>query len=74
MQTIGSGDHGVGNQPMTVVGEGVAHVAPSAGVITFAVQLSIGVGAGLVRVKAAAFAFEVAAVTAIVDAVFAQKF
>ena len=58
---------------MTVVGEGVAHAAQSAGVIAFAVKPSIGVGAGLVRVIAAAFAFEVTAVAAIVAADFAHK-
>ena len=58
---------------MTVVGEGVTHVAQSAGVVAFAVQPSIGVGAGLVRVTAAALAFEVAAVAAIVAAVFAKE-
>ena len=58
---------------MTVVGEGVAHVAQSAGVVVFAVKPSTGVGAGLVRVMSAAFAFEVAAVAAIVAAVFAKE-
>lgn len=70
---ISCGDHGVGNQPMTVVSEGVAHVAQPTGVVAFAVKPSIGIGAGLVRVIAAAFAFEVAAVAAIVTAVFTTE-
>ena len=58
---------------MTVVGEGVAHVAQSAGVVAFAVQPCIGITVGFVRVIAAAFAFEVAAVAAIVVAVLAHE-
>ena len=58
---------------MTVVSQGVAHVAQPTGVVALAVKPGIGVGAGLVRVIAAAFAFEVAAVAAIVAAVFTTQ-
>ena len=58
---------------MTVVSQGVAHVAQPTGVVAFTVKPGIEVGAGLVRVIAAAFAFEVAAVAAVVATVFTTQ-
>jgi hypothetical protein len=44
---------------VTVVGEGVAHVAQPAGVVAFAVQPCVGIGVRYVRVVAAAFVFSI---------------
>ena len=61
--TIGGGDHGVGNEAVTVVAQGVAHVAQAAGVIAFAIQPRISVSAGVVGGVAAFFAMEVSGVS-----------
>lgn len=59
--TIGGGDHGVGNQAMAVVREGMAHVAHLTGRLALAVQPRVGVGARSVGVVAAALALEAGA-------------
>ena len=58
---------------MTVVTQSVTHKAHSAGVVGFAVQACIGIGAGLMGVLAAALVLEAGLVTAIVAAVLAHK-
>lgn len=56
-----------------VISEGVVHVAQPAGVVAFAVQPCIDILAGLVRVVAAAFAFEVATVVSTVTAILTRQ-
>jgi hypothetical protein len=60
-------------QSVRVVSKYVAHAAQPAGVVAFAVQPCIDLRAGLVRVVAAAFAFEVATVAAIVTAILTRQ-
>ena len=62
---IGDGDHCIGNQPVAIVGERVSHVTQTAGIVAFAVQARIRIGAGCMRVVTALLALEVAVVAVI---------
>lgn len=67
-KTIYLCDYGIGNQTMTVVAQGVPHIAQFTGRIAFAVQPRIGTCGGLVGIVTAALTFEVTIV--IIAAVF----
>lgn len=60
-KTISGRDHGVGNKAMAVVAQGVAHIAQTTGVVPFAVEPCVGIGAGLVSGIAALLAVKVIA-------------
>lgn len=64
---ISGGDHGIGNEAVTVVTQGVPYVAQATGVIAFAVQPRIGIGAGVVGRVAALGTMKVRGISAACD-------
>lgn len=68
-----NGDHGAGNQFIAVVQQDVAHRAQSADIVAFAIQPSTHIGGGRMRLIAAAFTFEIAAVMIVITAIFTNK-
>lgn len=70
---VSDDDPRIGNQPMAIVGERVSHATQTAGIVAFAVQARIGVGAGCMRVVAALLALEVAAVAIVLFTIFGHE-